>query len=596
VKDSLHSDPRQDGTALNHVQPKRVLIILAEAERGDAVYRAANLASALRLDGVAVTMTSCLGAVPVADRVMRVLDRCGAGLDLAPHLLDFEATVEHLASQMSDFDAVIAFQDVADLYPALDRLHWRPPVIEVGTSADEALAGPKHHTTLYAAITSDAATAAASRPDATEFACWLLPLPPVSVQGVIRDLFRPAGSTDQAFARKWISALRFVLRSVRPAQPPSVFRSFWQGGFECSTHRREDGHRIDVHATTGHDAHAREDFLQLARHGITTCRSGLRWHVIEPSPGRFDFASFVAEAKAAQAVGTQVIWDLMHYGYPDDIDPWGPDFVDRFARFARKAAEALRDLGDEVPFWCPVNEISFLAWGGGDAGCLNPFGTGRGLELKVQLARAAIAASHAVRSVDPRARLVACEPLISVREDAQDPAANHLAHQLSQAQFQACDFLTGRSWPQLGGSPDLVDVIGLNYYPPNQWTVGESPVLPGHPLYRPLSDLLAQVHARFGKPVFLAETGAEGDARAAWFNDVTEEVMRARERGVPVEGVCLYPIANHIGWNDDRICPNGLLGHEPLPGGRRVHEPLAKALRQAQLRLDRALLVQAEAA
>lgn len=596
MKDSLHADPRQNGAQPKHLLPKRVLIVLAEAERGDAVYRAANLASALRLRGMAVTIISCLGPVPIADRVMRVLDRCGAGLDLAPHLLDFDETVAHLASQMTFFDVVIGFQDVADLYPALDRLHWRPPLIEVGATACEAFAGPKHHTVLYAAINAEAAAAAASRPDAAQFACWLLPLPPLAPQGALWELFRSAGPTAHAFARKWDAALRFVFKSVRPAPPPTVFQSFWQGGFECSTHRRQDGHRIDVHATTGHDVHAREDFFQLAGHGILTCRSGLRWHVIERSPGRFDPRSFIAEATAAQAVGTQVIWDLLHYGYPDDMDPWAPGFVDRFARFARMAAETLRDIGDDIPFWCPVNEISFLAWGGGDAGCINPFGKGRGLELKVQLARAAIAASHAVRDVDPRARLVACEPLISVREDVHDPAANHMAHQLSQAQFQACDFLTGLSWPQLGGSPDLVDIIGLNYYPPNQWTLGKSPVLPGHPLYRPLSDLLAQVHARFGKPVFLAETGAEEDARAAWFNDVIEEVMRARERGVPVEGVCLYPIADHVGWDDDRICPNGLLGHEPLPGGRRVHEPLADALRQAQIQLDRVLLVQEEAA
>ena len=596
MRDSLNLDPGQDNAKPKHLVPKRVLIVLAEAERGDAVYRAANLAAALRLGGVAVTITSCLGPVPLSDHVMRVLDRCGAGLDLAPHLMDFDETVGHLASQMTYFDVVIGFQDVADLYPALDRLHWRPPLIEVGATEDEALSGPKHHTTLYAAINAEAATAAASRPDAARFACWLLPLPPMAPQRALWELFRPAVSPDQAFAQKWIAALRFVFRSVRPALPPSVFRSFWQGGFECSTHRRRDGHRIDVHATTGHDVHAREDFSQLAGYGIGTCRSGLRWHVIEPSPGQFDVRSFVAEAKAAKAVGTQVIWDLMHYGYPDDVDPWAPGFVDRLARYARMAAETLRDLGDEVPFWCPVNEISFHAWGGGDVGYLNPFGTGRGLELKVQLARAAIAASHAVRDVDPRARLVACEPLISVREDVHDPAANHLAHQLSQAQFQACDFLTGRSWPQLGGRPDLVDVVGLNYYPPNQWTLGKSPVRPGHPLYRPLSDLLAQAHARYGKPVFIAETGAEADFRAGWFNDVMEEVLRARERGIPVEGICLYPVANHVGWDDDRICPNGLLGHEPLPGGRTVHEPLAEALRQAQLRLDRLLLVQAEAA
>jgi polysaccharide biosynthesis protein PelF len=179
--------------------------------------------------------------------------------------------------------------------------------------------------------------------------------------------------------------------------------------------------------------------------------------------------------------------------------------------------------------------------------------------------------------------------LISIRDNASDPAANHLAHKLSQAQFQACDFLTGRSWPQLGGRTELLDVIGLNYYPPNQWTLGESPIGPGNPLYRPLSDLLTQVYARYGKPVFLAETGAEGDARAAWFTEVTAEVLRARSRGVPVEGICLYPILNHVGWDDDRICPNGLLGHEPRPGGRTVHQPLADALLMARLQFDPSL-------
>ena len=42
--------------------------------------------------------------------------------------------------------------------------------------------------------------------------------------------------------------------------------------------------------------------------------------------------------------------------------------------------------------YCPVNEISFLSWGGGDVEYLNPFARGRGFELKVQLARAAMVA------------------------------------------------------------------------------------------------------------------------------------------------------------------------------------------------------------
>lgn len=77
----------------------------------------------------------------------------------------------------------------------------------------------------------------------------------------------------------------------------------------------------------------------------------------------------------------------------------------------------------------------------------------------------------------------------------------------------------------------------------------------------------------------LAETGTEGARRAAWFDHVMTQTHHARRRGVRVEGVCLYPIADHPGWDDDRMCPNGLLGADPSSGARDVHVPLARMLR-----------------
>jgi hypothetical protein len=61
------------------------------------------------------------------------------------------------------------------------------------------------------------------------------------------------------------------------------------------------------------------------------------------------------------------------------------------------------------------------------------------------------------------------------------------------------------------------------------------------------------------------------------------EVREAVRRGVPVEGVCLYPVLSHPGWDDGRYCPNGLFEMEPHHGGRRpVHAPLAAELRRQQ--------------
>ena len=40
------------------------------------------------------------------------------------------------------------------------------------------------------------------------------------------------------------------------------FNSFFQAGFECSSHRRRDGVRLDLIRATGHDKHVEQDYRQ----------------------------------------------------------------------------------------------------------------------------------------------------------------------------------------------------------------------------------------------------------------------------------------------------------------------------------------------
>ncbi len=359
-----------------------------------------------------------------------------------------------------------------------------------------------------------------------------------------------------------------------------TFQSFLMGGFECSAHRHRDGRRLDVLAATGHDRFAAQDYRALQTHGIRSVRDGLRWPLVEARAGRYDWASWLPQLRAARKTGTQAVWDLCHYGVPDGLDVWAPAFVDRFAAFARAAAEVHRDATDAVPFWCPVNEISFWAWAGGDTALFPPFAHGRSFELKVQLARAAVAAARAVRDVDPRARLVWAEPLVNVVGKTRRVAADAEDYRL--AQFQAFDLLTGTLWPQIGGAPDLLDLAGLNYYPQNQWEHCGGPISPTDRRYRPLRAMLAEVWERYGRPLVISETGAEHTSRPAWMARVGREVRAAMRAGVPVEGVCWYPIANHPGWDDDRHCPNGLLGYPNAAGERPVFEPLAAEVARQQ--------------
>lgn len=371
--------------------------------------------------------------------------------------------------------------------------------------------------------------------------------------------------------------------SMEPTYGSPTFQSFLIGGFESSTHvRHSDRTRIDVIAATGHDRAAEADYRALARHGIRTVRDGLRWPLVDGGRGSFDWSSWLGQLRAARATDTQVVWDLCHYGVPDDIDIWTPAFVRRFAAFARAAAHVHREETDAVPFWCPVNEISFWSWAGGDAAYLPPFANGRGFELKVQLARAALEAADAVCDVDRRARLVWAEPAIHVVPGKRADAADAEGHRL--AQYQAFDLLSGRLWPQVGGSPDVLDIVGVNVYPNGQWVHHVGPIGPEDRRWRPLRRMLAEVYERYGRPVLVAETGTEWIHRAPWMSRIGSEVRAAMRAGVPVEGVCWYPIANHPGWDDERHCPNGLLGYLDADGERPVDEPLAREMaRQVRL-------------
>jgi beta-glucosidase/6-phospho-beta-glucosidase/beta-galactosidase len=360
-----------------------------------------------------------------------------------------------------------------------------------------------------------------------------------------------------------------------------IFASFILGGFECSTHRLRSGKRLDLLRSTRHDALAASDYQLLQRHGILTARDGLRWHLIESAAGAYDFSSATGMLRAARDTGMQVIWDLWHYGWPDGLDLFSAAFVDRFTAFAREAANHISE-SNETPLISPVNEISFFSWAGGESGIFNPFAKRRGDEVKRQLVRASIEAVHAMREVNPAIRICQVDPIINVvpRSDGDEDVRR--AEGYRQSQFAAWDMITGRSHPDLGGSDDLIDIIGVNYYIHNQFIFEGHMIVPSDPRYRHVSVMLQEVHERYRRPIFIAETGIEDETRPAWLRYICREALTAMAAGVPLAGVCLYPILNHPGWDDDRHCYNGMFDYADAAGRREVFHPLAEeAKRQA---------------
>ena len=358
----------------------------------------------------------------------------------------------------------------------------------------------------------------------------------------------------------------------------SFFRSFLQAGFECSSHRHKTGRRLDLLQSTRHDCFAYEDYKRLQRFGIRTVRMGARWHLIEASPAVFDFQSLACVLDAAARTDTEVLLDLLHFGWPDHIDVFADSFPENFARYVRRVAAFVRSHSSCCRMFAPVNEISFLSWAGGDVAAINPYKLDRGAELKRNLARAAIRASDILLNEFSGVRLISPEPVIHIVGNPAIPGDDLEAERYRVAQFQAWDMVSGRLAPELGGRPEYLDILGVNFYDRNEWVHNSTTLRRTDRRYRPFHEIIEEVWQRYGRPIFVSETGTEDDARADWFCYVCDEVSAAHALGVPVHGLCLYPIVNHPGWEDDRHCYNGLFDYADAFGNREIHAPLARAI------------------
>lgn len=353
------------------------------------------------------------------------------------------------------------------------------------------------------------------------------------------------------------------------------FQSFILGGFECSTHRRFDRRRLDMIDATSHDKFALADYKRLSNLGIGAARDGLRWHLIEQVPGKFDFSSANRQLEAAEQTGVRVIWDLFHYGYPDDLDIFSAAFSERFASYAAAFAVYHRQFTGRPAAVVPINEISFFSWIGAEVGHFHPFQVERGNDLKMQLVRSAISGIKAMRAIEPDTFVMSSEPAVNVISKPEEPWHAINAEEYRRSQFQAIDIITGLLEPHLGGEPSLLDVIGVNYYPHNQWFFPDREMVPmDSSCYRPLSSILKEVYERYGTSLLISETGTEDERRGPWFRYVVDECREAMKDGVDLRGICVYPILNHPGWDDERHCLNGLWDFPDEYGNRQVFEPL----------------------
>jgi hypothetical protein len=120
-----------------------------------------------------------------------------------------------------------------------------------------------------------------------------------------------------------------------------MFNSFIQGGFECSTQRLGSGRRLDLVESTGHQRYLTSDYLNLSQLGIATVREGARWNSIRRTNGSFDWSSLLPFVTAARRGNIEIIWDLVHFGWPDELDIFSDKWIEEFSEYAFAFASLL---------------------------------------------------------------------------------------------------------------------------------------------------------------------------------------------------------------------------------------------------------------
>jgi hypothetical protein len=374
-----------------------------------------------------------------------------------------------------------------------------------------------------------------------------------------------------------------------------MYRSFFLAGFEGSTGYNRHGQWFDQVVATGHETTVDQDYRDLAELGIHAARETIRWPLVDLGGGRYDFATVEPFVEAARRQGVEVIWDLFHYGYPQGLDPWTNEFARRFADYCHAVGHYIASRTEGTCAFTPVNEPSFMAYAGGERGLFAPHVTGRGWELKVALTRAAIEGIDALWATCPGARIVNADPLCRVACPVDRPDLEEEVRDFNERLvFQSWDMLCGRLLPELGGSRSHLDVVGINYYWTNQWEWGAAaradgvvpPLADDDPRRWPLAALVRSVWDRYGGEVMITETSHIGDRRGHWLEEVARESEALLLEGVPLRGVCLYPILGMPEWHDPYIwTPMGLwdpVCHRNPCEGRLICEPMLEALRSVR--------------
>jgi beta-glucosidase len=342
--------------------------------------------------------------------------------------------------------------------------------------------------------------------------------------------------------------------------------------------------RVDEMEKCGHYGQWSKDFDRVQELGINFLRYGPPLHRTWLGPGRYDW-SFSDEVFGDLLRRRLVpIVDLCHFGVPDWLGNFqNPDFPELFAGYARAFATRF----PWVQLYTPVNEMYICAtfsalYGWWNEQLANDAAFVTALK---HLVKANVLAMRSILEVRPDALFIQSES--SEYFHAENPNAIKPAEVMNARRFLSLDLNYGRRVDSemyeylldngmtreeyhffLEHDVKNRCIMGNDYYVTNEHRVAsDGSTRPAGEVFG-YDEITWQYYDRYRLPVMHTETniceGPTGDEAVYWLWKEWANVLRVRNKGVPIVGFTWYSLTDQVDWdsalreNNGRVNPLGL--------------------------------------
>lgn len=335
--------------------------------------------------------------------------------------------------------------------------------------------------------------------------------------------------------------------------------------------------RVDEMEKCRHYDLWRTDFDLTQEMGICFLRYGPPLHRVWLAPGKYDW-SFADETFADLRRRDIVpIVDLCHFGVPDWLENFqNPDFPRYFPDYARAFAQRY----PWVQLYTPVNEMFVCAAFSAMYGWWNEqLSDDRAFVTALKyIVKANVQAMCAILEVRPDAIFVQSES--SEYFHAENPRAIRAAEFMNGRRFLSLDLNYGRRVDSdmyeylmdngmsrreyhffMDNRMKQHCLMGNDYYITNEHRVSAAGTTRSAGDVFGYDEITMQYYERYLLPVMHTETnfheGPNGDEAVNWLWKQWANVLRVRNKGIPIVGFTWYSLTDQVDWDTALRHDNG---------------------------------------